>query len=171
MKKISILFFIIFLFCSFCSAEVFDNKKDLSYITKQIPEFGSIKCKFKQEKHLKNVQRPLISGGDFEFKKNEGVYFYTTYPIQSTTNYTNKNYKQINEIINGISAKKYSKLEKEFDFYFDSIGENWTLGLKPKKESSAFDYITSIKIDGSDYIKRIVISQKNGNETVLWFTK
>lgn len=171
MKRISILFFAIFLFSNFCLADVFDNKKDLSYITKQIPEMDSIKCKFKQEKRLKNIQKPIISGGDFEFKKNEGVYFYTTYPIQSTQNYTNKNYKQINDIINGISSKRYSKLEKEFEFYFDKNDENWTLGMKPQKESSVYNYIASIRIDGSNYIKKIVISQINGNETLLWFIK
>ena len=171
MKKISLFVFAIFLFCNCCIADVFDSKKSLYDIDSQIPQLNSIKCKFKQEKHLANVQKPLISGGDFEFKKNEGVYFYTTYPIQSATNYTNKNYKQINDIINGISSKKYSQLEKEFEFYFEKFGGNWVLGLKPQKGSSAYNYISSIKIEGSDFIQKINISQTNGNETLLWFTK
>ena len=158
-------------FCNFCYADVFSNPENIETITNQIPELNSIKCKFKQEKHLQNIQKPLISGGEFEFKKNEGVYFYTTYPIKSTTNYTNKNYKQINDIVSGISAKKYTKLKKEFDFYYEKNGMKWTLGLTPKKESKAFNYISSIKIEGDDYIQKIDISQTNGNKTLLWFSK
>ena len=171
MKKFRIIIVSSLLICNFCFGDVFNNPSPLNDISKQIPELNSIKCKFKQEKHLQNIQKPLISGGDFEFKKNEGVYFYTTYPVKSTQNYTNKNYKQINDIINGISSKRYSKLEKEFDFYFEGNGKNWTLGLKPKKDSSAQNYISSIIISGGDYIKQITISQTNGNKTILWFTK
>lgn len=171
MKKLSLIFIFLFLFCDSCLANVFDYPKKFSDISKQLPELNSIKCNFKQEKHLQNIQKPLISGGDFEFKKNEGVYFYTTYPIKSTKNFTNKNYKQINDIINGISSKKYSKLEKEFDFYFEGGKTKWTLGLKPKKNSSVVNYISTITISGEDYIKQISIILSNGNKTYLWFTK
>ena len=132
---------------------------------------GSIKCKFRQEKHLQNIAKPLISSGNFEFVENKGVYFYTLHPIQSTASYTNKNYKQINDIVNAISAKKYSRLEKEFNFYYEESSDEWTLGLKPKKNSNAYNYISSITIEGSDYISKIDIRQTNGNKTVLWFTK
>ena len=171
MKKFSLLLLCSFFICNFSFGNIFENPEKLSNISKNIPELDSIKCKFKQEKRLQNIQKPLVSGGDFEFKKNEGVYFYTTYPVKSTQNYTNKNYKQINDIINGISSKKYSKLEEEFDFYFEGDSSKWKLGLKPKKNSQAVNYISTITISGGDYINQITISQKNGNKTLLWFTK
>lgn len=171
MKKFSFYFLSFFLVCNLCFAEVYNHPESFANIAKQLPELGSIKCKFKQEKHLQNIQKPLISGGDFEFKKNDGVYFYTTYPIRTQNDYTSKNYKQINDIVNAISLKKYSKLEKEFDFYYENTGKKWTLGLKPKKESSAVNYLSSVTISGEDYITQITILQTNGNKTLLWFTK
>lgn len=163
----------IFIFClitlSAC-ADVFDNKTDLKMISQNIPQMESIKCKFRQKKFLSNIQKPIISSGDFEFRKGEGVYFNTTYPVKSATNYTNKNFKEVNSIVNSISNKNYSKLERDFDFFYSGNKTEWTLGLKPKNQDTA-DYLSYITVEGSDYIHKISIKQTNGNITTLWFTK
>jgi len=173
MKKYNWIFivFVFLLFCGKANADVYDFPANLKTVSKQMPKIESIKCKFKQEKYLQNLQNPLVSSGDFEFVENKGVYFYTTYPIKSAVNYTNKNYKQINDIINAISQKKYSKLEEEFEFFFMCNSNNWTLGMKPKKTSGAYNYISDITVEGADYIHKINLSQTNGNKTTIWFTK
>ena len=168
MKKI--LLFLILL-TSFSYANLFDSPIKLKDISNKLPELKSIKCKFKQEKYLKNIQKPIISSGDFEFIENEGVFFYTKYPIESKTDFTNEKYKQINYIIKAISNKNYSKLENEFNFYYEGKISDWSLGLKPKKNSQTYDYISSISIKGTNFINKIIISQTNGNETIIWFTK
>lgn len=171
MKRISIIIFSLLFFSQSVLADVYNSPSGLENISKHIPKMGSIKCKFRQEKYLKNIEKPLVSTGDFEFAENKGVYFYTKYPVQSTVDYTNKSYKQINDVVNAVSTKKYSRLEKEFDFFFEGNSDKWSLGMKPKKSSNAYNYISSIKIDGTNYINKISIVQTNGNKTVLWFTK
>lgn len=171
MKKLFIFICLIFSFFVRVYGYVYEYPTSFEKIQKQLPELENIKCKFRQEKHLKNISKPLISSGNFEFIKNKGVYFYTLEPIISTTDYTNKNYKQINDIVNAISTKKYSKIEKEFNFYYEKKKNIWSLGIKPKKNSGAYDFISSITIEGTDYIQKIEIQQTNGNSTVLWFTK
>lgn len=172
MKNFSLFVFLLLIF-SFqsVSADVYDKPESAENIAKQIPYMESIKCKFRQEKQIKNLQKPLVSSGDFEFVKNKGVFFYTKFPVESATNYTNENCKQINDVINAISSKKYSKLEREFNFYFEKNGDNWTLGLKPKDTSNASKIISHIAIEGNIQISKIEILQTNGNKTVLWFTK
>ena len=105
-KFISIFIISIYCFITPVFADVYDYPVSLRNIADQIPEMQSIKCKFKQEKTMPNISKPLISSGDFEFVKNKGVYFNTTYPIKSSVDYTNKNYKQVNDIVNAISAKR-----------------------------------------------------------------
>ncbi len=175
MKKINLCFvfsfILLFSFLGISFANVYDYPDSLENISKKIPKMESIKCKFRQEKTMPNTLKPLVSSGYFEFIKDKGVYFHTTYPIKSEVNYTNKNYKQINEVINAVSAKKYSKLEKEFSFFYETSSNFWTLGMKPKKDSNAFDYISSITLEGSSYIQKISLTQTNGNKTTIWFTK
>ncbi len=171
MRKIFFVVFIILIFPCFAFGDVYDYPQSLENISKQIPKPENIKCKFKQERYLKNIKNPIVSGGDFEFVKSKGVCFLTTYPVVTKTDYTNKNYRQINDIISAISSKKYSKIEKEFNFYYEVKNSDWTLGMKPKKNSKTSDFIKSITICGKDYIKKIETSQTNGNKTVLWFIK
>ena len=168
MKKILIL--LLFL-SSYACANLYDTRVQLKDITNKIPEMSDIKCKFKQEKYLKNIQKPIVSGGDFEFIKNKGVYFYTKYPIESTTDFTNEKYKQINNIVKAISNKKYSALENEFEFYYEGTSLNWSLGLKPKKDSNTYKFISFITVKGNSYINEIDIGQTNGNKTLIWFIK
>lgn len=171
MRKIICIIFMLFMSSCSSSADVYEHKQSLENISKQLPQLESLKCNFRQEKYLKNIQIPIVSGGLFEFVKGQGVYFTTTYPIKSKTDYTNKNYKQINDIINAISDKRYSRIEKEFDFFFEKNPQNMVLGICPKHESQSADYISSITLNIKDYIQKIEIKQTNGNKTVLWFTK
>ena len=169
MKKLSLFLILCFLSIS-VQANVYEHKATLETISKKIPQMENIKCKFKQEKTLQNIQKPVLSSGDFEFKKNEGVYFYTTYPIKSNVSYSGKNYKQINNVVSAISNKNFSKLEKEFDFYFEESDSQWRLGLKPKDKELS-NYLSQITVEGENYIRKINIVQKNGNQTTIWFSK
>ena len=170
--KIKILSLItIFMFSVLvCSASLYDNKTPAKELSKELPSLNNIECKFKQEKVLKNIQNPLISGGNFKFDKSQGVFFETTYPIKSTTSYTNKDYEQINDIILAISNRRYSKLDGKFDFYYQKDNSLWSLGLKPKENTGINRYIESITIEGTDYINKIIISMKDGSKTTQWFS-
>lgn len=161
-----LLLFLTFLFpIALCAVEKVGSEE----LMKQLPKLESIDCKFKQEKLIKNIQKPLLSNGNFKFVKGEGVYFETLYPVKSTVSYTNKDYKQINDIILAISNKKYSKLDREFDFYFSKDQNLWTLTLKPKTESKSSKYLDSLTIEGEEYINKIVILSKDGSKTTQWF--
>lgn len=152
-------------------ADAFNHPKELSYISTQIPKLNSINCRFKQEKYLPNSNVTLHSGGNFNFTKNVGVTFYTTYPIKSTTSYTNKEYKQINSVINAISNKSYSRLEKDFKFYYVKNSSSWDLGLIPQSKSKSAQYLKSIEIWGDKDISQIVITTKDATRTTIHFIK
>lgn len=173
-KKLNKIFFIIVLplfLCLSAKADVFNHKTDLKTIEKQLPHLGDITCKFAQEKQIQGSKVIIKSGGDFKFEKNKGVTFYTTYPIKSTTSYTQKEYKQINSIIKAVSNKQYGKLEKEFDFYFEKKSQVWILGLKPKSGAPAANYLDSIEIDGKIDISKIEIITKDKTKTSIRFFK
>ncbi len=173
MHKFGFLFIIFIIFAVYTSAnaDVYYHPVKLEDISVQLSPEENIKCKFKQEKYLKNIEKPIVSSGDFEFIANKGVFFHTTYPIDLTADYTNKNYKQINNVIKAVQTKKYSAIEKDFSFFYEKNSDNWILGMKPNEKSNAAKALESITITGSNYIKQITINQINGNKTVIWFIK
>lgn len=170
-KKFLILLFCQMIFTSFCYANVFEKPQNIEYIAKQIPKMGDINCKFKQEKYLPSSNIKLNSSGNFSFKKDVGITFYTTYPVKTTTTYSSSEYKQINSIISAITNKSYGKLKKEFNFFFEGISGNWNFGLKPKNNSSIKKYLSSIEIQGSNYISKMVITTSDKVVTTIWFSK
>ena len=170
-KKTLSLLFLITIFTQTVSANVFEHPQKLSVITTNLPELNSINCRFKQEKTFSNSNIKLCSSGDFKFIKNKGIIFHTTYPTNFVTTYTNSEYKQINDIINAISTKSYSRIEKIFQFYFKKSSNIWNLGLIPKQNHQCAKYINSIEIQGTSYITKIIITTKNSGKTTIWFNK
>lgn len=154
----------------FANANVFEHPQNLPTIAKQLPELNSINCKFRQEKTISSSHLILKSSGDFKFEKNKGITFYTTYPIKSTSSYSSREYKQINSIISAITNKSYSRLERDFNFYYEGNIQNWTVGLLPKKNSQVYDYLKSIELSGnSKMITKITILPVDLNKTTIWF--
>ena len=166
MKKIFIL--ILLFLTSPVFAGLYDKEEPLNNISKKIPALNNISCKFRQEKQASNIV--LKSSGNFVFDKSKGVTFYTTYPIKSTTSYSTREYKQINNVISAISNKSYSRLEKDFKFYFQKENDIWTLALMPKQTSQAYNYLKTIEITGGvEKINKIMILTCDKTKTTIWF--
>ena len=164
---VRIFFLICLLLIQPAYANVFEHEAQLDKIVKELPELNSIKCKFRQEKQISNIL--LKSSGDFTFDKGKGVIFYTTFPVKSTTSYTSCEYRQINSVIAAISNKSYSRLQKDFKFYFHREAQRWELGLIPKSGTPAYDYLKSIEINGRENIDKIVILTCDKTKTTIWF--
>lgn len=146
------------------------KKVSAQELFEKLPQIENRECKFKQEKALKNLSKPLVSNGNFKLVKGEGVYFETIYPVKSAVSYTNREYKQINDIILAVSNKKYSRLDREFNLFYSEDKNLWTLKLVPKEESKSYKYLDFIELGGSaDKIDKIVIMTKDGNKTTQWF--
>lgn len=167
-KIFSFLLLLFLLSVQIVYAGVFDHEMKLEVISKKLPVLESTKCKFRQEKIMSGMV--LKSSGDFVFEKNKGVVFHTTYPIQSTTSYTSRDYRQINNVITAISNKSYSKLEKDFRFFYEGNKKSWDLALLPKVDSKAYNYLKSIEIIGnSSKISKIIILTCDKTQTTIWF--
>ena len=170
-KFLGMLFVLAFGILS-ASAGVFEHGQKLENIINKIPSFGNTECRFYQEKFMESSQITLKSSGDFKYEKDKGVTFYTTEPIKSTVSYTSREYRQINNIINAISNKSYSKIEKDFKFYFTQNAQEWALGMTPKKESPSYNYLKSIEIEGNqNMITKMIIISADGVRTTIWFKK
>ena len=169
--KNKIVFLFAFLFFSFLPLNAYSEKIFSEQLADKLPKIENRECKFRQEKVLKNLQKPLVSNGNFKLVKGEGVYYETLYPVKSTVSYTNRDYKQINDIILAVSNKKYSKLDREFDLFYIGNKNMWTLKLEPKEVSRAYKYLDFILLKGSDKIDQIVIVTKDESKTTQWFSE
>ncbi len=167
-KKYLALFILIF-FAQISYAEgTFDSPTTAREVAEKLPQLNSVTCKFTQEKTIRN--KTLKSGGNFKFIKDKGVIFETLYPVKSTSTYTSDSNKQISGIITGIANKDYSYINKNFNLYYTSNDQEWTLVLKPKEKSPAYGQLESILISGRNDIHKINIKTTNGIITNINFS-
>ena len=68
MNKIIFLFFLtIFLtFPQIANANLFEKPAKIEEFITLLPEMKSVSCKFEQTKYLNNVEKPIISSGNFK---------------------------------------------------------------------------------------------------------
>ena len=168
-RKFFYLVLFMLIFSSMALASVFEHPKSLVEIVPNLPELGDIKCKFEQEKSMPNSNLVIKSSGEFEFLKEKGVVFKTTFPIESVTSYDSGDYKQINDIVKAISNKKFDRLEAVFNFYFEQNGNKWVLGLEPKPSKQVSKYLKSIEIEGDNNISKMKIVTQNSVVTSIKF--
>lgn len=166
-NKIIYVLIAIFFIPQVCFADVFNSPKSLEYIVQKMPVFSNVDCNFKQEKKMPN-NVVLNSSGEFLYDKTNGVTFKTTYPIRAINAYSPKEYNQINEIINAIANRRYSKLENQFNFYYLDTNP-WQFALKPKTNSQASKYLKYIEISGSKRISKMIVATTNSVKTTIWF--
>lgn len=166
MKILCKIFILIMLLSNISFAsDVFSYPSDAKNVMKNIPNFSNINCPFTQIKILPNSNIVLKSGGDFTFRKEEGVVFYTKYPVKMTTTY-DKN-EQVNRIINNVINKNYVYLNKNFKFYFKNSSV-WELGLIPNNPQLK-KYVKSLYISGKKNIQIIEIKATDGTITRVCF--
>lgn len=166
-KNVIYILIAIFFIPQACFADVFNSPRDLEYIVQKMPVFDVMDCNFKQEKKMPN-NVILNSSGEFVFDKTNGVTFKTTYPIKTVNAYSPREYNQINEIINAIANRKYSKLENQFNFYYLDTNP-WQFAMKPKVNSQASKYIKYVEIFGKNQISKMVVATTNSVKTTIWF--
>lgn len=178
MKKICI-YLKIFIFISIShfviAQETYKNPITATSVASKMPDFRSTKCTFTQNKYMKTSKINLNSKGNFEFIKGEGVIFETTYPVQSTTQYTATHNKNINGIIKAITNKNYTYLDKNFNLYYEKTTDRlWLLALTPKNIKQGAGELISILITGETQnnigtIKKMEINTKI-SKTIISFS-
>lgn len=178
MKKIALLLFIVLYLTpvKVSASDIFNHPISAEEASRQLPHFESKTCKFAQNKHIKSSKINITSSGNFQFIKDKGIKFETTYPIQSTTSYTTSDNKQVNSIIKSVINKNFSYIEKNFDLYYTKLDSSkWVFALKPKTKSPMSKNMKNLLISGENTNNKGIITQMiistDHNITTIKFTQ
>jgi len=143
---------------------------------------------FEQTKTVKGFKKPLLSHGHFLMAKDQGIQWLTTAPFASTLIVTREHLitktgdsvqqldtrtepslRAINDLLMAVLAGDMNALDQRFhvEGTLNNKGK-WHISLTPKdKEVSLF--IARIDMEGADYVERIVLQEKSGDESKLQF--
>ena len=141
-----------------------------------------IKGNFVQEKYLKNLDRSLMSSGNFIITAEQGMVWETLQPFPSTMILSryfimqsrpdgrksvisaqgNETFTQMSDVISMVFSGQSKGLLENFEVYFYGTVSNWNMGLLPR-DSVFASFVTKITMSGDSAIRSIRLFERNGD--------
>lgn len=171
------------------------DNHSIAEIKKELVSFDILKGNFDQNKKIKIIKNPLKSHGTFTLVKSKGLLWSTSKPLISTIRITQddivslSNGKKvvfismkdqpalgvIGKILFALFSTDMDELQRHFQFtnvYSNLDGwpspDKWSATLKPNDPAVA-KVIDSIYICGRKTVRRLLLSEANGDSTEIIF--
>jgi hypothetical protein len=161
------------------SSPLHGSAPPLRSIQKRFQQVQMIKLHFKQEKHLQETERVLVSRGVLTVAPKLGVDWHVLKPFESEWTVTRDGRvlrgpksgatTAVANLLMGLFSADIEQLKSLFHVYWQKQSAGWWLGLKPKK-ARLKKAIDSIAVAGSEYVKRVEVNEASGDHTVIQFT-
>lgn len=152
-------------------------------ISAMLAERKIVKGNFEQEKRINQLNRSLVSSGNFLIVSGLGMVWDTVKPFPSAmtlgrdyiiqsrgsqrtvlSTRGNETFIRMAEVISAIFTGNTQKLTENFEIYFIGIITGWEIGLIPRDKTIA-SVAGRIVMKGDSAIRSILIYEQNGDST------
>ncbi len=140
--------------------------------------------KFEQSKYIADLDAALDSSGHFSFFVDEGLRWNIRKPVATNLRITPNEIveeqdgkvvmrmdvdeqpmtRAISEVFSAIFGGDWQTLKERFTIRSVHEEAPWTIELEPKNELLK-SYLSAIKLQGSDYLEVLILSESNGDRT------
>ena len=144
----------------------------------------ALEGKFEQSKYIADLDTTLDSSGDFTFGVDEGLHWTIRKPVLTQLRITPNEIlelqdgevvmrmdvdeqpmtRAISEVFFAIFGGDWQKLSERFTIRPIQEASPWRFELKPKGDILQ-SYLSSIELQGEDYLEVLILSESNGDET------
>ena len=145
--------------------------------------------RFDQTKQLVGIKKPLASNGRFCVVAGKGVLWRTLQPFPSTLRLTRDEIVQmqggrvamrldakqepvvrmINSVLFSLLSGDLGQLDKLFEMDGGIQGKQWKVALTAR-EAALAKAIGAMTLEGSDYVKKVTLSEAGGDRTEILFS-
>ena len=151
--------------------------KDLAEKASQI---SSINGRFEQQKTISVLPLPLVSKGTYQYSRESGIVWQMIEPVPSMLAITEHGIYTGEQVVKMQGSAKFSlillsiftgrlsAIEQQFDITASGELDDWTIHMVPKIPALA-DHIQHIQIEGKTTTERVMLSEANGDKTVIRF--
>ncbi|NUE67450.1 outer membrane lipoprotein carrier protein LolA [Snodgrassella sp. ESL0253] len=176
------------LVCWCCLLSGFLWAFDLTDLQNQLQQPQSIKGDFTQQRYLRSTSKPVIAQGQFVLVPKAGLLWQMKKPFTDTMRVRQSGIEQLNANNQWIASKQSagaqknqvklfldllagqtSGLQSQFTLQLEGTAQNWQLHLLPKSVLMK-QIFTRIDIHGDSVVKKITLSEVQGDRTEITFT-
>lgn len=154
--------------------------KKLQSMQQRFSQVRMLVLHFRQEKHLPELKRPLVSHGVLTIVPSLGVDWQVTQPFKSEWKVTrggrvlkgpkNGAPQAVANMLIGLFSGDTGKLKSAFRLYWSEQPPGWWLGLKPRDPRLA-KAISDVAVSGGQHVHRVEVDESGGDRTVITFTR
>lgn len=161
---------------------------DLTELQNQLQRPQNIKGDFTQQRFLRGTNKPIIAQGQFVLVPKAGLLWQMKKPFADTMRVRKSGIDQLNANNKWIASKQSASAQKnqvklfldllagqtngiqsQFTMQLQGTAQNWKLQLQPKSVLMK-QIFTRIDIQGDESVKKIVLSEVQGDRTEITFS-
>lgn len=154
----------------------------------QLASHPQVRAEFEQKRENPALATPQVSRGKLLFVIGHGMLWQTTDPYQETLALTgtrtarvddqghlqtvrngDRGVAQVSQMLQGMLAGKPDEALRQFNVQAEGTPAKWTLRFTPKQSRMA-RVLTSITLDGGQFLDGIGIALQNGENTAIRFS-
>jgi outer membrane lipoprotein-sorting protein len=186
MRRLIALLFLLFV-CLGVHAQTADQSL-LKSALDQLASHPQVRADFEQKRENPALATPQISRGKLLFVIGHGMLWQTTDPYQETLALTgartarvddqghlqtvrngDRGVAQVSQMLQGMLAGKPDEALRQFNVQAEGTPAKWTLRFTPKQARMA-RVLTSITLDGGQFLDGIDIALQSGENTAIRFS-
>lgn len=186
MRRLIVLFLLLFV-CLGVHAQAADQTL-LKSALDQLASHPQVRADFEQKRDNPALATPQISRGKLLFVIGHGMLWQTTAPYQETLALTgartarvddqghlqtvrngDRGVAQVSQMLQGMLAGKPDEALRQFNVQAEGTPAKWTLRFTPKQARMA-RVLTSITLDGGQFLDGIGIALQSGENTAIRFS-
>jgi outer membrane lipoprotein-sorting protein len=186
MRRLTVLFCLLFV-CLGVHAQASDPTL-LKSALDQLASHPQVRADFEQKRDNPALATPQISRGKLLFVIGHGMLWQTTDPYQETLALTgartarvddqghlqtvrngDRGVAQVSQMLQGMLAGKPDEALRQFNVQAEGTPAKWTLRFTPKQARMA-RVLTSITLDGGQFLDGIGIALQSGENTAIRFS-
>ena len=142
--------------------------------------------KFTQNRHLRGMDKPMQTQGQFALAQNHGLLWQVETPLMLKLRLTQNGVEQWNnqknqwikskqagqsaqfELFTALLGGNISVLNQHFIPKADGSPQNWTLTLEPKSAMMK-QIFTQISVQGGNTVSQVILQEKQGDKVEIQF--
>ena len=146
----------------------------------------AVSGKFTQNRHLRGMDKPMQTQGQFALAQNHGLLWQVETPLTLKLRLTQNGVEQWNnqknqwikskqtgqsaqfELFTALLGGNISVLNQHFTPKADGSPQNWTLTLDPKSAMMK-QIFTQISVQGGNTVSQVILQEKQGDKVEIQF--
>lgn len=156
------------------AGDLFEHPRTVAHVQavldRAMPDAGQVQVlrgRYRQQKYLREIPRPLDSTGEFLMVRDLGLWWHTQTPRDSELTLTARRRGQpAAALLLALFVLDLEALARNFDLFATEPGPNWLLGLRAR-DATVAAFFQQVIVSGGERVEHVTLLEATGDRTEI----